>query len=80
LIDNRKCQNVTNVTNGHRRSVAVQAISEPENCHGAGFIWWAGAGIRVQDSAGFVLGAGFCKNCDELIDPTVRVRQSVYFL
>ena len=28
--------------------VAVQIISEPEVYHGAGFILWAGAGVRVQ--------------------------------
>jgi hypothetical protein len=40
----------------------------------------AKAGVRVQDLAGFVMGAGFCKNHDELIDPTVRVMCcSVYF-
>jgi len=50
----RSCQYVTNVTKGHWRSVAVQAIPKPENCHGAGFILRAGAGIRVQDSAGFI--------------------------
>ena len=33
----------------------------------------AGAGVRVQDLVEFIRGAGFCKNCDELIDPTVRV-------
>ena len=31
----RICQGVTNVTKGHWRSVATQAVSEPENCHGA---------------------------------------------
>jgi len=50
----QSCHNVTNVTKGHWRSVAVQAISEPEICPGAGFILRAGAGIRVQDSAGFI--------------------------
>jgi len=30
----------------------------------------------VQVLAGSVMGAGFCKNHDELIDPTVRVRWS----
>jgi len=43
---------------GHWRSVAVQAVQEPENCHGAGLILRAGARVRVQVSAGFVLGAG----------------------
>jgi len=50
----RSCQNVTNVTKGTWRSVAVQAIPKPENCQGAGFILSAGAGIRVQDLAGFI--------------------------
>ena len=59
--------------NGYWRSVAVQAVPEPENCHGAGFILRAGAGVRVQVSAGFVLGVESSKNHDELIDPTVRV-------
>jgi hypothetical protein len=44
--------------NGYWRSVAVQAVPEPEICHGAGFILRAGARVRVQVSAGFVLGAG----------------------
>jgi hypothetical protein len=34
--------------------VAVQVVSEPIICHGAGFILRVGAGIRVQDSAGFI--------------------------
>jgi len=76
----RICQDVTNVTKGYWRSVAVQAVSEPENCHGAGFILRAGARVRVQVSAGFVLGVGSSKNHDELIDPTVRVSCSDYNL
>jgi hypothetical protein len=50
----RSCQNVTNVTKGQWRSIAIQTISEPKNNLGAGFILRAGAGIRVQDSAGFI--------------------------
>jgi hypothetical protein len=64
--------------NGHWRSVAVQAVSKPEICQGVGFILWAGARVRVQDLAGFVMGAEFCKNHDELIDPTVRVSCSCF--
>ncbi len=48
------CQDVTNVTKGHWRSVAVQFVSEPEICHGAGVKLRAGAGIRVQESVGFI--------------------------
>ena len=54
----RICQDVTNVTKRHWRSVAVQAVPEPENCHGAGFKLRAGERVRVQVSAEFVLGAG----------------------
>jgi len=59
---------------GHLRSVAVQAIPKPGICHGEEFKLRVDAGVRVQDSAGFVTKVGFCKNHDELIDPTVRVR------
>jgi len=50
----RICQGVTNVTKWHWRSVAVHTIPKPENCHDAEFLLRAGAGIRVQDSAGFI--------------------------
>jgi len=46
------------VGGGHWRSVAVQAVLEAENCHGAGFILRAGAGVRVQRHNEFVLSAG----------------------
>ena len=40
----------------------------------------AGARVQVQVLAGFVMGAGFCKNHDEPINYTVRVMCcSVYF-
>jgi hypothetical protein len=58
---------------GHWRSVAVQILSKPEICHGAGFILRAGEGVRVQVSAGFVIGAGFCKNHDKQLTHIVRV-------
>jgi len=35
--------------NGHRRSVAVQTISEPESCHGTRFKLRADARVRVQE-------------------------------
>lgn len=44
--------------NGYWCSVAVQAIPEPEDCHGTEFILRAGVRVRVQVSAGFFLGAG----------------------
>jgi hypothetical protein len=48
-------QDVTNVTKGHLRSVAVQAISEPKNYHDAEFLLRAGAGIRVQECCSIYL-------------------------
>jgi hypothetical protein len=65
--------------NGYWRSVAVQVRSEPENCHGAGFNLRAGARVRVQVLAGFVMGVGSSKNHDEPINYTVRVRFSLQF-
>jgi hypothetical protein len=59
--------------NGYWRSVAVQVRSEPENCHDAEFILWAGARVRVQVLVVFVMGAGVSKNHDEPINYTVRV-------
>jgi hypothetical protein len=38
--------------------VAVQAISEPENCHGARFKLRTDARIRVHKSYKYILGAG----------------------
>ena len=34
---------------GHWRSVAVQIVSEPESCQGAGFQLRADARVRVQE-------------------------------
>ena len=64
--------------NGYRRSVAVQVWSEPGNCHDAGFILRAGARVRVQVLAEFVLRAGFCKNHDEQLTHIVRVSFSCF--
>jgi intein/homing endonuclease len=64
--------------NGHKLSVAAQAISKPEDCLGAAFILRAGARVRVHVLAGFVMGAGFCKNHDEPINYTVRVMCRVF--
>jgi len=55
------------------RSVAVQAVSEPEDCQDAGFKLRAGARVRVQISAGFVMGAGCRKNHDKQLTHIVRV-------
>jgi hypothetical protein len=53
-----------------RRSILAGSwypeYSGSESCHGAGFVLRAGAGVRVQVLVGFVMGAGFCKNHDNL--------------
>jgi hypothetical protein len=64
---------------GHWRSVAVQTVSEPEICHGAGFILGADARVRMQVLEGFVMGAGCRKNHDKQLTHIVRVMRS-YFL
>jgi len=76
---------------GAESGVAVQTISEPDNSQGVGFIFRADArfahrsgakvGVRVQ------LQLQIChrcrsksKNCDELINYTVRVISRVLFI
>jgi hypothetical protein len=44
-----------------------------------GFILLVMARVRVQVSAGFVLGAGFCKNRDKQLTHIVRVSICAYF-
>ena len=46
------------VGGGHWRSVAVQTISKPEICQGAGFQLCTDARVRVQQHYESVLGAG----------------------
>jgi hypothetical protein len=61
--------------------VAVQAVSEPENYHGAGFILRASARVRVQEPLRSCLGCrSKSKNCDEQLTHIVRVRLSYYYL
>jgi hypothetical protein len=60
------------------RSVAVQVLSEPENCQDTGFKLRAGARVRVQVSAGIVMGAGSRKNHDKQLTHIVRVRFRFY--
>jgi len=62
------------VGGGHWRSVGVQTISKVEICHGAGFKLLADARIRVQRPLRICLEFRCkSKNCDELINYTVRV-------
>jgi hypothetical protein len=62
------------VGGGHWRSVAVQVVSEPVNCHGAGYILHAGAGVRVQEPLQICLGCrSKSKKCDKQLTHIVRV-------
>jgi hypothetical protein len=61
----------------HWRSVAVQTISKPEICHGAGFKLCADARVRVQESLQICFECrSKSKNCDEQLTHIVRVRWS----
>jgi hypothetical protein len=62
---------------GHWRSVAVQTVSEPENCQGAGFILRAGARVQVKELLQICLRCrSKSKKRDELIDFIDRVMVS----
>jgi hypothetical protein len=56
------------------RSVAVQAVSEPEICHGAGFILGAGARVLMHEQLQICLeGRSKSKKCDKQLTHIVRV-------
>jgi len=63
--------------NRYWRSVAVKAVSEPENCHDTGFKLRTDARVRVQEP---LQSCHECrstsKNCDEQLTHIVRVRCS----
>jgi hypothetical protein len=66
---------------GHWRSVAVQAISEPEICHGAGFILRADERVRVQESLQICLESrSKSKKCDKQLTHIVRVIGRYFFM
>ena len=68
------------VGGGHWRSVAVQIVSEPEICQGAGFILQADAGVRVQQPLQICLeGRSKSKKCDKQLTHIVRVSICAYF-
>jgi len=49
LIDGRDIVPVDKVQKRHWRRVAVQVVSEPENCHGAEFLLGAVVRVRVPN-------------------------------
>jgi len=65
---------------GHRRSVAVQIVSEPENCQGVGFKLRADAGVRVQQPLRICLECrSKSKKCDKQLTYIVRVSMSLFY-
>ena len=65
----------------HWRSVAVQFISDPEICHGTGFLLRADARIRVTDYLPVpASGSESCKKHDKQLTFIVRVMRSLFFL
>ena len=67
---------------GHWRSVAVQTISEPEICQGAGFKLRVDARVRVQRPLQNCLGGrSKSKKCDKQLTHIVRVMgQALFFV
>jgi len=58
----------------HWRSVAVQIVSEPENCQGAGILSRAAARVRVPSLVVvLVSGSESCKKHDKQLTFIVRV-------
>ena len=68
------------VSCGHLRSVAVQTISEPENCHDAGFKLLAEERVRVHELLRICLECrSKSKKCDKQLTHIVRVSCWGYF-
>jgi hypothetical protein len=66
--------------NEHWRSVAVQAVSEPEICHGAGFKLRADARVRVQVTLQICFECrSKSKKCDKQLTFIVRVSTCFLF-
>ena len=65
---------VTKLVGGTGAAIAVQIISEPEICHGAGFYLRADAGVLVQVPLPICLGCrSKSKKCDKQLTFIVRV-------
>ena len=69
------------VLGGHWRSVAVQVVTEPEICHGAGFKLSADERVRVQEPLQICLECrSKSKKCDKQLTHIVRVMRSCFIL
>jgi hypothetical protein len=65
--------------NGYWCSVALQAISEPENCQGAGFLLLVDARVRVHIQLQSCLGSwSKSKNRDKQLTHIVRVMSCLF--
>jgi len=66
---------------GNWRSVAIQFVSKPEICHGAGFKLCADERVRVQEPLQICLRyRSKSKKCDKQLTHIVRVRRSRFFV
>jgi hypothetical protein len=66
---------------GHRRSVAVQFVSEPEICQGTGFKLRTDERVRVQRPLRICLECrSKSKKCDKQLTHIVRVIASFLFI
>ena len=80
LIDGWVFLPVDNAGKGYWRSVAMQVISEAENCHGAELLVRAAVRIRVPGFAlVLVSGSVPCKKHDKQLTHIVRVSISCKF-
>jgi hypothetical protein len=67
------------VGGGHWRSVAVQIVSEPEICQGAGIKLRADERVRVQEPLRICLGCrSKSKKCDKQLTHIVRVSGALF--
>jgi len=75
LINGREIVPVDKAQKRHWRSVAVEVVSEPENCHGAECLLGAAVRVRVQGLLRvLVSGSVSCKKHDKQLTFIVRVR------
>jgi len=80
LIDGRVFLPVDNAGKSHWRSVAMQFVSEVENCHGAECLLRVAVRIRVLGyKLVLVNDSASCKKHDKQLTHIVRVISRVYF-
>jgi hypothetical protein len=81
LINGRDIIPIDKVQKRHWRSVAVQVVSEAENCHGAEFLLHADVHVRVPRLLRVqVSGSESCKKHDKQLTFIVRVMVSILLI